>query len=89
MSNITLPVNGAFGLDTNSNSNIDFSQLINNGYLNKVPRDPKGNNYLACIDTTNNNQLVLYSPIFESVQSIKPIGSFTGGINYSQGLVGY
>lgn len=63
---------GSYTLDTSAGiSMIDISALVNSGYLPKVPKDPQGSSlYKACIDTSNNNALVLFAPNSEKLSTL-------------------
>ena len=67
----------AYTLDSVSTTqnSILLTPLINGGYLNNVPQDPKTQtSYQACIDTTNGNQMVIYASGIENNASI-PVSS--------------
>lgn len=56
----------AYSIDSLRGLTVNLNVLLNNAYLTKVPKDPlDGSPYQACIDTTNNNQMVLYAPMTE------------------------
>ena len=71
----------------NSSSNNQYSilltPLINGGYLNKVLLDPLTNtSYLSCIDTTNNNQFIIYAKSVENNATIPvlSLGTFNPSV---------
>ena len=67
--------NSGAGNPTNNPNTINFQPLVDNGYLNGVLLNPYGTGtYYACVDTTNNNQLVLYDPTTDNKTTVsKPI----------------
>ena len=57
-----LSTTNSFTIDNSGNPNtINTTVLINNGYLPKTLLDPQGSTYNACIDTNNNNQLIIFA----------------------------
>lgn len=60
-------ITGSYSVGSGGVGVVDFTPLLNNGYLTQVPKDPSGGTtYQACVDTANSNQLVLFAPNTEN-----------------------
>lgn len=71
-------VNTPFEISDIGGKTINIDALINNNYLSKLPKDPKTKlNYKACIDTTNQNQLVLFSSEIENNEPVYVSSKFS------------
>lgn len=68
--NSSTTITGSYDINTVGTNFIDVSILLNNGYLTKIPRVPSNlSPYQGCIDTVNNNQLVVFAPNTENLSS--------------------